>query len=108
MRKTLVALVVATALAGAAPADAHTLSIARAHAVTVAVAHQQFLLVGWADAWGVGECRRVNLHVVDCGYWLRRDPGTLGGCTWNDTLRVYYAPAERTPSNTFGGPAQCG
>jgi hypothetical protein len=54
MKKTLVALLVVTAFVPAAPADAHTLSITTARAMTVDVAHQEFLLAGSADAWGGG------------------------------------------------------
>jgi hypothetical protein len=109
MRKILVALVVAAGLVAVPAADAHTLSITTARAVTAEIAHEQFLVVGWANSWGVGTCSRVNLHTVDCGYWLQRTNGTLGGCRWTDRVRVYYAtPAEQTPSNTFIGPAQCG
>ena len=108
MRKTLVALVVATALMAAAPADAHTLSITTARVITTDVAHQQYLVVGWADDWGVGGCRQESVHAATCDYWLRRETGKFGGCTWTDTLRVYYAsPADRTPSNTSVGPARC-
>ena len=136
MRKNLVALIavaavvaaaaIVTSLVAAAPgkppvlaasakplalaerADARTLSIETAHAITVEVAHEQFVVAGWANSWGVGGCRQVTNSAVDCDFWLRRTNGTLGGCTWNDTLHVYYAsPKERTPSNTFGGPATC-
>ncbi|MFL5821787.1 MAG: hypothetical protein ACJ76S_13985 [Solirubrobacteraceae bacterium] len=108
MRKTLVALVVATALVAAAPADAHTMSITTARAVTAASAHQQFVLAGWADDWGVGDCRQVSVHAVDCHYWLRRKNEDSGGCTWNQTLRVYYASeSERTPSTMAVGSASC-
>lgn len=89
-------------------ADARTLSIATAQAVTKGVAYEQFRLSGWAQSWGVGSCRQVISSAVDCDFWLRRNAGVMGGCTWNDTLHVYYAsPAEREPSNTFGGPATC-
>jgi hypothetical protein len=108
MRKILVALVVAATFVAVPAADAHTLSITTARAITTGIAREQFQVVGWANSWGVGTCSRGSVHVVDCGYWLERTNGTLGGCKWTDTVRVYYAtPAERTPSNTFIGPAHC-
>ena len=109
MRKILVALVAAATFVAVPAADAHTLSIATARAITTGIAREQFLVGGWANSWGVGTCSQVNPQTVDCEYWVDRTNGTLGGCRWTDTVRVYYAtPAERTPSNTFVGPAHCG
>jgi hypothetical protein len=108
MRKILVALVIAATFVVVPAADAHTLSIATARAVATGVAREQFLVGGWANSWGVGTCTRVDVHTVDCSYWIERTNGTLGGCRWTDTIRVYFAtPRDRTPSNTFLGPAQC-
>lgn len=109
MRKSLIALVIAATFVVVPAAAAHTLSIATARAITTGVAREQFMVGGWGNSWGVGTCTRVNVHTVDCDYWIERTNGTLGGCRWTDTVRVYYAtPAERTPSNTFLGPARCG
>lgn len=82
MRRLLAGAVLTGALAVAAPAEAHTLSVSFARGETFRWARTMATAVQAAQ-WGVGDCRRINVHVVDCDWWDRvqgRNGGAIIRC----------------------------
>lgn len=68
MRKFVVAAIATGVLTVPAPAGAHTLPLGSARAEVTQWAR---LIAGTtrSHAWGMGACRRLSVHAVECDYW---------------------------------------
>lgn len=92
MRRLLAAAITVGALAVPAQAGAHTLAISTARGETLRWARTMATATE-AYAWGVGDCRRVSAHIVDCA-WSSKVAGRNGGAIihCDNVVRVNLGP----------------
>jgi hypothetical protein len=90
LRRWIAVLAVATFGLSAAPAGAHTLTLARAIAKAQQYAATVAASLG-APASGVVGCQRLNAHVVYCQYFIDGlYPEAKGPVRCTAPLRVFY------------------
>ena len=112
MRRVVAGAITIGALAFPGPAAAHTLSIGAARGETLRWA-RTLVAATEAYAWGVGDCRRINAHNVDCPWWSKvagRNGGAAIHCDYGSRVTLGPFDLERRTSRAhchvegYGGP----